>query len=127
MLTVSSVVYLLIFIFAQPLTAVFNSENNMELQRIAVSGLKLYFLSVVFVGYNIILATFFTSIEKALPAQILSALRGVILMIPMAFFLSALWKMTGVWLTYPITEFLVALLGFSIYQYYNIQNKPNKK
>ena len=117
MLTISCAVYLLIFVFAQPITAVFNSENNTELQRIAVQGLKLYFLSVVFVGYNSILATFFTSIEKALPALILSVLRGLILIIPIAFFLSALWEMTGVWLTYPITEFLVALLGFIMYQH----------
>lgn len=117
MLTISCAVYLLIFVFARPITTVFNSENNTELQRIAVQGLKLYFLSVVFVGYNSILATFFTSIEKALPAHILSVLRGLILIIPIAFFLSALWEMTGVWLTYPITEFLVALLGFIMYQH----------
>ncbi|MBO5032875.1 MAG: MATE family efflux transporter [Lachnospiraceae bacterium] len=116
MLSVSVIVYLLIFFFAQPITSVFNSENNIGLQQIAVTGLKLYFISTPFVGYNIILATFFTSIEKALPAHILSILRGLILMIPMAFFLSALWEMTGVWLTYPITEFLIALLGFIIYK-----------
>ena len=116
MLFVSVIVYLLIFVFAQPITSVFNSENNGGLQQIAVTGLKLYFISTPFVGYNIILATFFTSIEKALPAHILSILRGLILIIPMAFFLSALWEMTGVWLAYPITEFLVTLLGFVIYK-----------
>lgn len=123
MLTVSCAVYLLLFVFARPITAVFNSENNVELQRIAVSGLKLYFVSVVFVGYNIILATFFTSVEKALPAHILSILRGLILIIPMAFLMSALWGMTGIWLTYPITEFITALLGFVIYRHYIFQNK----
>ena len=116
MLTVSCVVYLLIFVFAQPITALFNSENNMELKHIAETGLKLYFISIPFVGYNIILANYFTSIEKALPAHILSLLRGLVLIIPMAFLLSALWKMTGVWLTYPITEFIVALLGAVIYK-----------
>lgn len=110
-LAVSCVVYLLIFAFAQPVTAVFNSEKNTDLQQIAVTGLKLYFLSSAFVGYNIILATLLTSIEHALPAHILSLLRGLILIIPMTFFLSAMWGMTGVWLAYPITELSVALLG----------------
>lgn len=121
MLSVSIIVYLLIFVFAEPITAVFNSENNLELQQISVTGLKLYFMSIPFVGYNIILATFFTSIEKALPAHILSVLRGLVLIIPMAFLLSALWKMTGIWLAYPITEFLTALLGFVIYKNNNKQ------
>lgn len=110
-LAVSCVVYLLIFTFAQPVTAVFNSEKNTDLQQIAVTGLKLYFLSSAFVGYNIILATLLTSIEHALPAHILSLLRGLILIIPMTFFLSAMWGITGVWLAYPITELSVALLG----------------
>lgn len=116
MLAVSCGVYFLIFVFAHPITGIFNSENNIELQRIAVEGLKLYFLSVSFVGYNILLATFFTSIEKALPAHILSMLRGFILIIPMAFVMSSLWGMTGVWLTYPITEFSAAFIGFVIHR-----------
>ena len=93
------------------------------MQQIAVAGLKLYFISIPFVGYNIILANYFTSVEKAFPAHILSILRGLLLIVPMAFILSALWKMTGVWLTYPITEFLVALLGYLIYEDNKIQNK----
>lgn len=114
MLIVSGMEYVMIFVFAQPIAAVFNSGNNVELQRIAITGLKLYFLSVVFVGYNSILAIYFTSIEKALPAQILSMLRGFILIIPMALILSAIWEMTGVWLAYPVTELLTAILGFVI-------------
>lgn len=117
MLAVSCVAYLFIFVFAQPIAAVFNSGDNMELQRIAVSGLKLYFLCSIFAGYNIILSIFLTSTEKVLPAHILSVLRGFILIIPMAFLLSVLWGMTGIWLVYPATELLVALLGFAIDKY----------
>ncbi len=122
MITLSLLIYLLIYILAQPITSVFNSEGSPELQRIAVTGLKEYFVSSGFVGYNIILATFFTSVEKAFPAHILSILRGLILIIPMAFLLSAIAGMTGVWLTYPITELLVAVLGFIIYK-----RQSNKK
>lgn len=127
MLSLSCIVYLVIFVFAQPVTAVFNSENNIGLQRIAVSGLKLYFTAIPFIGYNTIVATFFTSIEKALPAHILSILRGLALIIPMAFLLSALWGMTGVWLTCPIVELFTALLGFIIYNHYNRPNLTEKK
>ncbi len=115
-LALSGILYTLIFAFAQPIAAIFNSECNAELQEIAVTGLKLYFMSAPFVGYNIILTTFFTSIEKAFPAYILSVLRGLVLVIPTAFFLSFLWKMIGVWFTYPATEILVASLGFVIYK-----------
>lgn len=112
----SGVLYVLIFVFAQPIAAIFNNECNAKLQEIAVTGLKLYFISAPFVGYNMILATFLTSVERALPAHILSVLRGLVFVIPTAFLLSYLWKMTGIWFTYPATEILVALLGFVIYK-----------
>lgn len=114
MLVTAVIVYLFIFIHAQPITAVFNSENDWEMQQIAVKGLRQFFVSAPFVGYNIILATFFTSVEKALPAHLLSLIRGLVLIIPMAFVLAALWKMSGVWLAYPVTEGFTMLLGFVI-------------
>lgn len=125
MLVISLFIYIIIFVFAQPIASVFNSENNLELQQIAVTGLKIYFTSSAFVGYNIILAIFFTSVEIALPAHILSVLRGLVLIIPMAFLLSAIGGMMGIWLTYPITEALVAVLGHVIYKCY--QNKKKGK
>lgn len=116
MAAVSCVLYGVLFVFAGPVTAVFNSERDGTLQMIAEQGLKLYFLSSWFVGYNTILATFFTSVEKALPAHILSVLRGFVLIIPGAFALSALWGITGVWLAYPVVEGTVALMGYVVYR-----------
>ena len=112
MLIFSLVIYGLLFVFAQPVTSVFNSEHNQELQNIAVTGLKIYFLSNVF-------ATYFISVEKAVPAQVLSILRGFLLMIPVVFISSYLWKMTGVWAAYPLTEMVAAVMGYLMYQRYN--------
>ena len=111
----SVVFYTILFVYAEPITAVFNSENDLALQGIAVVGLKIYFISTVFSGLNTLISVFFTSIEKALPAQILSILRGLVLIIPITFLLAAIWQMTGIWLAYPITEILVAVLGVILY------------
>lgn len=112
---VSAVIYAGILLFADPIAGIFNSEQNLKLQKIAVDGLKLYFLAVPFVGFNIVISMFFTSTEKAVPAQMVSLLRGMILIIPMAFLFSSLWGITGVWITFPVTEGIVALLGFVWY------------
>lgn len=117
MLVLSCIIYLFILIFAPQIVSIFNSEENVTLQRIAQQGLKLYFISLAFMGYNMILATFFTSIERALPAHVLSLLRGLILIIPIAFLLSSMWGMTGIWLTYPITESIVAIIGYVNYKH----------
>lgn len=118
MLIFSLVIYGLLFVFARSVTSVFNSEHNQELQNIAVTGLKIYFLSNVFAGYNTILATYFISVEKAVPAQILSVLRGFLLMIPIVFVSAYLWKMTGVWAAYPLTEMAAAVMGYLMYRRY---------
>lgn len=112
----SAVIYLSVFFFADPITAAFNSENNLRMQEISIQGLRLYFTAVLFVGFNTMIAVFFASIEKALPAHILSLLRGLVLIVPVAFVLSALWKMTGIWLTYPVTEGIAAVLGCILYR-----------
>lgn len=120
----SALMYGVIFFFAAPITAVFNSEGSATLQTISELGLKLYFISAPFVGYNTILATYFTSIEKTLPAHILSILRGLILILPIAFILAYFGQMIGVWLAYPVTEFIAAILGFV---FFNMLMKKQKQ
>ncbi len=118
-LVVSAGIYLVIFLCANPVTTIFNKEHNPLLQEIAVYGLRLYFTSAAFVGFNIIMAIFFTSTEHMVPAHIISILRGLVLIIPMAFLLSAFWGMTGIWLSYPITELAVAAVGILLYMLNN--------
>ena len=122
MAVISAAVYLVIFLFSGPIAEIFNSEGNAQLQEIAVSGLKLYFTSVVFMGYNTVISTYFTSVERAVPAHIVSLLRGLILIVPVAFLLSALWGMTGVWLAFPATEMLVAAVGL----YFQRRDRPRR-
>lgn len=115
MTVLSAAMYGVLFIFAPQVTAVFNSEGNEVLQKIAEVGLKLYFASNIFLGFNTVAATFFTSVERALPAHILSLLRGFVLIIPLAFVMSVLWGMNGIWLCFPVTEAATAILGIFIY------------
>lgn len=105
----SAVIYASVYLFAESITDIFNSENNAALQAIAEQGLKLYFIAAFFVGFNIITAVYFTSMEKGLPAQIISLSRGLILIIPATFILSRFFGITGVWLSFPATEAAVSL------------------
>ena len=114
---VSLTLYAVICYGAAPITAVFNSEQNHQLQVIAEYGLRLYFTGILAAGVNIILSIFFTSTEQAVPAHIISLLRGLVLIIPMTFVLSGLWGMTGVWLAFPVTELVSALLGVGIHRH----------
>ncbi len=116
MLFISGGIYLFFLMAVNFVVGLFDSEQNVQLQQIAETGLKLYFTAIPFVGFNIVISTYFTSTEKVLPAQIVSLSRGFIIIIPMAFFMSFLFGMTGVWLSYPFTESMVALAGMILYK-----------
>ncbi len=115
MLLLSGMIYSVVFFCALPIASVFNSEQNEILQKMAITGLKLYFIACPFVGFNVIISTYFTSIERPRPAHIISLLRGFLVVIPMAFLLSAILKMIGVWSAFPITELIVAAVGTALY------------
>ena len=111
MLILSVLVYMGVFLGAEQIAAIFNSERNELLQTIAVEGLKLYFIACPFAGFNIIISIYFTSTEYPIPANIISILRGFFVIIPMAFLLSSIAQITGVWCAFPATELLVTIVG----------------
>lgn len=111
----SVIIYATVFFGASGLASVFNSEKDQTLQSFAETGLKLYFISCPFIGFNVIFATYFTSTERPLYAHIISLSRGFIALIPSAFLLSAAFKMPGVWCAYPTSEFIVAIISLILY------------
>lgn len=111
MFIISVTVYLCVFFFAEGIADIFNSEQNETLRRIASEGLRLYFIAGPFAGFNIIISMYLTSTENPKPAYIISMLRGFIIIIPMAFLLSYIGGMKGVWCTFPSVELLVAMTG----------------
>ena len=111
----SAVMYPLLAIFANPITSVFNSDNNATLQQIAVQGLRLYYTAAPFLGFNVVLTVFLTSVENPRPAHVLSVLRGVAVIVPIAFALSAAFGMAGVWCSFPVSEFICSVLGVIVF------------
>ena len=107
----SAIMYAILFLWTDPIAKVFNSENSMQLQTIAVEGVKLYFTALPFMGFNIIMAIFFAAINRPVPAQAVSLMRGLFVLIPAAFIMAKLWEMPGVWLSFTVTEFVVTVMA----------------
>ena len=110
-LVLAAAIYGVLIFFCTPLVGAFNGAGDAALQAIAEGGLRLYFLGIPFAGCNIVLSFFFTSTDRALPAHCISLLRGLVLIVPAAFLLSALFGLTGVWLAFPAAEAAVTLCG----------------
>lgn len=115
MVTIACGIYGGVFLGADTVVSLFNSEHHPQLQLLATDGLRMYFTATGFAGFNILIAMYFSATEKAIPAHVTSLLRGLIVIVPMAFVLSKLWGVTGVWLAFPVTELLIAVLGIALY------------
>ena len=113
------VIYLGVLFATTPLTAIFNAENDAKLQKIGELGMRLYFAAAPFIGGNILFSIYFASTDKAFPSHIIALLRGIVIIIPVAFMMAAFGGITGVWLTFLITESIVFVIAVIFYRYYN--------
>ena len=110
-LAISALMYVLVFVFASPITAVFNSEHDPALAACAVPGLRIYFAGFLAACINIIAAAYFSAAGQAPRGFIISLVRSIIAIPPVRFALSALLGVTGVWLTFPAVEALACALS----------------
>ncbi|BDF35769.1 MATE family efflux transporter [Lachnospiraceae bacterium] len=109
----SLVIYSLLSILRVPVIGLFNHSGNGALAEMAGRGIILYFTAFLFVGINIISAILFSSVEQARLSFSLAMLRGIVLLLPLTLVMSRMFGMTGVWLSFPVTEMatcIVALL-----------------
>ncbi len=112
-LFVTAALYSLTIGLLDPIISVFNTEKDPILADIARSGSMIYFIGYFFASINIITASYLSSIVKAKRAMIVSLLRSLILIIPMAIILANLFGLTGIWLTFTLTEFIVMIISIT--------------
>lgn len=109
-------IYLFLFFGAGWTAGVFNTQRDAVLQSLAEEGIRLYFPGIIPAGLNIVLCMYFTCTDKPQTGNLLSVLRGFVLILPLAFLLAAAAGRTGLWLSFPVTEMLTLLLAAWYYR-----------
>lgn len=97
--------------FAPALIRIFNQEQNALLQSMAERGMKLYFVSFLFLGYNFMATARFSATEYVSYSLILSFFRGCIGIISIVILFSWFWGLDGIWLSVPAVEAITFLMG----------------
>ena len=92
-------------------TAIFNSEGNAALAVLAYTGLRIYFAGFFFSGINICSSVYLSALGRSAASFAVSVMRSLVVIVPAAFVLSHLLKMTGIWLSFPVTELLVLFVS----------------
>lgn len=104
-------VYAVTFPLAEPIAGLFMQEENLRLSQLAVQGMRIYFTTFLFSGFNIVCTAYFSSVDRPKKAFTISVLRGFLLIIPTAFLLCLLFGTSGIWVTMTVTEFLVFVIA----------------
>ncbi|WP_319469561.1 MATE family efflux transporter [uncultured Trichococcus sp.] len=112
-ISIALLIYAGTFAYADTLINLFNNENDPAIAQLADQGMKIYFLGFFFVGINIVTAMFLSATEKARAAFIISILRGLVVIVPLAIVFGNMWQMTGIWSAFVLSELIVA--GFAFY------------
>lgn len=109
-LALAGIIIACIYLWTEDIANIFNKERNAVLTEYAMEGLRIYFLGFLFAGINIVGTGIFSAVESVRWAFVTSVLRGFILIVICAFGLSYVWKMTGVWMAFPVAECITMLV-----------------
>ena len=79
--------------------------------EMVASGFRIYGITFVFMGYDVVNSMYFTSCGDAKSSALISSLRGIVFLLGFTLVLPTFFGMTGVWLAAPCTEVLTALVS----------------
>lgn len=110
---VSLVAFIPLVINAEPIIQIFT--NDIFLITEATHAARLMSLCMFLIGFQIVGSVLFQSIGKATPAFLTAIARQILFFLPLILILPRLWKLDGIWLSYPVADvlaFLFVLLLF---------------
>jgi len=100
--------YLFMYFFANVVIRLFGNDPNMIAEGPLV--LRILIMGMPFIGLQVISTGLFQSIGKAGIALVLSTSRQVLFLIPLVLILPLFMKLIGIWLAFPLADFLAALV-----------------
>jgi putative MATE family efflux protein len=96
-----------------PRTALSLFSSDQELLRVGTPILRILVATFPLIPFQVVGASFFQALGKALPALVLSASRRALFIVPLVLVLPAFMGLRGVWFSFPIADVLAAALTLS--------------
>lgn len=118
----SSILVLFVIINPETLVNIFLDSNNIQTKDITIEFLKYTWLAFLFIGINILITSYLTSIHQPFASVSISISRSLILPIFFVSIFSYFFGIVGVYLALPFSEiftFLIAVYFFKKFSYNN--------
>lgn len=107
----------IIQIFPKQLLGIFNASDLMV--EIGVPALRIISLSFIFAGFGIVSSATFQALGNGVLSMCVSIARQLLVLLPVAYFLSKLNTVSVVWWAFPIAEIVAVFLSITFLKYMN--------
>ncbi|GCD10509.1 MATE family efflux transporter [Clostridium tagluense] len=112
---ISILIFIIINVFTPSIVGVFmDATANAESFNYSIRALRIFSLSFILVGYNILISGYFASIAKPKYATIISISRGLVAISISLFLMTLILGETGIWLATAISEGVTLILSLFI-------------
>ena len=108
--------FLLALLFSDYISMMFVGYGTTAYEY-GVKGLPMFASGFIFFGVNMVSIGYFQSIEREWPANIITIIRGYILVLLCFWLMPRLWGFEGLWLAVPVADFVSIILVVAIYLY----------
>lgn len=106
----SIAMFILIEVFSNNIVLAYGGKNDLDLFNMCSKGIRIYGIATPLIGAQIIGANYFQYIGKIKQSIFLSSLRQLILLIPLAILLPMIFKINGVWVATPLSDFISSVI-----------------
>lgn len=110
-ITSSVVTAVVAFVSAGAVATLFASPSD-PVYDLTVTGLHLFAVGFLFMGYNLFASNFFTALSNGKVSATLSFVRTLVLIVGALIVMPMLWGVTGIWLAVPVAEGLSAVISW---------------
>lgn len=100
--------FLVMMLFPGTLLKVFSTDTALLTEGVIV--LRIVVLALPLIGLQLIGATYFLALGKALPSLFLGMSRQILFLIPLVLLLPLTFGLTGIWAAFPIADVLATMV-----------------
>ena len=105
---------LAVILFPAQILGLFTASEAMR--SFGISAMRIMAASYLFCGLSTMISTYFQATEKVISSMLIQLLRQLLLLIPFMWCMEKLLKITGIWLSFPVTEATTFVLVFLFFQ-----------
>lgn len=102
------------YLLADKIVGIFISSELEELSAYSAGVFRIFILSFLLAGYNVVAAGFFTAIEKSGTAVVISLGRGLVMLVVSMAVLTALFGGKGIWWAAALSEALCLVVSIRL-------------